>query len=101
MSTRAIENQVAGIVYRNICTRSCTGNSKVKVGHTSKGDGKQPCLWDFQMPTDKQVMASQPDNVVNKVDTKSLVIDLNHSKKEHYKLEKYHNLRETWRGRGE
>lgn len=46
-------------------------------------------LWDFQIPTDKQVMASQPDK-----DKKSVVIDLTNDRiKEHYKLEKYQDLR--------
>lgn len=52
-------------------------------------------LWDFQIQTDKQVMANQLDIVVvDKVDKKAVVIDVAASngsniKKEYEKLEKY------------
>ncbi|KAF1377421.1 hypothetical protein PFLUV_G00200640 [Perca fluviatilis] len=58
-------------------------------------------LWDFQIRTDKMMMANQPDIlVVDKQLKKVVVIDVaipsdsNIKKKEHEKLEKYQGLRE-------
>ncbi|XP_055362142.1 uncharacterized protein LOC129603668 [Betta splendens] len=58
-------------------------------------------LWDFQIQTDRMVMANQPDIVVvDKEQSKVVVVDVaipsdgNIRKKEHEKLEKYQGLRE-------
>ncbi|CAI5660153.1 unnamed protein product [Oreochromis niloticus] len=58
-------------------------------------------LWDFQMQTDKMVVANQPDIVVVDKQKKTAVVidvavpnDSNIRKKEHEKLEKYQGLRE-------
>ena len=58
-------------------------------------------LWDFQIQTDKLVMANQPDIVlINKQQKKAVVIDVaipsdsNIRKKEHEKLKKYQGLKE-------
>jgi len=62
-------NQVAGIVYRNICVRVWVGSPKVKVGDIPKGGG------DFQ--TDKQVMEDPLDIVVlDKLKKKAVVIEV-------------------------
>ncbi|MGZ7254081.1 hypothetical protein ACXWO5_10720, partial [Streptococcus pyogenes] len=56
-------------------------------------------LWDFQMQTDKMVVANQPDIVVVDKQKKTAVVidvavpnDSNIRKKEHEKLEKYQGL---------
>ncbi|XP_076740510.1 uncharacterized protein LOC143418686 [Maylandia zebra] len=58
-------------------------------------------LWDFQIQTDKMVVANQPDIVVVDKQKKTAVVidvavpnDSNIRKKEHEKLEKYQGLRE-------
>ncbi|XP_076747453.1 uncharacterized protein LOC143421715 [Maylandia zebra] len=58
-------------------------------------------LWDFQIQTDKMVVANQPDIVVVDKQKKTAVVidvavpnDSNIGKKEHEKLEKYQGLRE-------
>jgi len=68
------------------------------MAYTSRG---AKILWDFQIQTDKQVMANQPDIVVvNKLQKKAVVIDIaipidsNINKKENKKLEKYQGLKE-------
>ncbi|TWW73485.1 hypothetical protein D4764_15G0008790 [Takifugu flavidus] len=58
-------------------------------------------LWDFQIQTDKMVVANQPDIVVVDKHRKTVVVidvaipsDSNIRKKEHEKLEKYQGLKE-------
>jgi len=90
-------NQVAGIVYRNICTKYGleAPSSKRKTPPKVVEKNQAKILWDFQIQTDKLVMASQPDIVlVHKLKKKTVVIDVaipsnrDIKKKEHKKLEK-------------
>uniref|UniRef100_A0A3B5PPD0 Reverse transcriptase domain-containing protein n=1 Tax=Xiphophorus maculatus TaxID=8083 RepID=A0A3B5PPD0_XIPMA len=96
-------NQVAGIVYRNICAEYGleTPGSKWETPPKVAENARAKILWDFQIQTDKMVMANQPDIVVvDKQQRKAVVIDVaipsdcNIRKKEHEKLEKYQGLRE-------
>ena len=95
--------QVAGLIHRNICAEyglkapgsrretppMVTDNERVKI------------LWDFQIQTDKLVMANQPDMVVVDKHQRTEVMvqvaipgDGNIKKKEHEKLKKYQRLKE-------
>jgi len=87
--------QVAGIVYRNICAeyglevRKSKWETSPKLGENDRAK----IQWDFQIPTDKLVMANQPDIVVfDKLQKKAVLIDVaapsdsNMKKKEHVKL---------------
>ena len=96
-------NQVAGIVYRNICTEYGleTPRSKWETPPKVVENDRAKVLWDFQIQTDRMVMANQPDIVVvDKEQRKAVVVDIaipsdcNIRKKEHEKLEKYQALRE-------
>ncbi|XP_054913489.1 uncharacterized protein LOC129377515 [Poeciliopsis prolifica] len=96
-------NQVAGIVYRNICAEYGleTPRSKWETPPKVVENARAKILWDFQIQTDKMVMANQPDIVVvDKHQRKAVVVDVaipsdcNIRKKEHEKLEKYQGLRE-------
>uniref|UniRef100_A0A3P9HPM2 Gypsy retrotransposon integrase-like protein 1 n=1 Tax=Oryzias latipes TaxID=8090 RepID=A0A3P9HPM2_ORYLA len=97
-------------IQEHVC-RIWTGNPKVKIGNTSEGAGNERAknLWDFQIQTDRMVMANQPDIVaVDKEQRKDVVVDVavpsegNIRKKEHENLEKYQGLREelekAWKG---
>ncbi|KAI3355858.1 hypothetical protein L3Q82_004410 [Scortum barcoo] len=59
-------NQVAGIVYRNICTEFGLEVPRSKWATPPKvvENDRAKNLWDFQIQTDKQVMVNQPDIVV-------------------------------------
>ncbi|TWW53461.1 uncharacterized protein LOC130519722 [Takifugu flavidus] len=96
-------NQVAGIVYRNICTEyglevpGTRWETPPKVVENEQAK----ILWDFQIQTDKMVVANQPDIVVVDKHQKTVVVidvaipnDGNIRKKEHEKLEKYRGLKE-------
>uniref|UniRef100_A0A087XGF1 Reverse transcriptase zinc-binding domain-containing protein n=2 Tax=Poecilia formosa TaxID=48698 RepID=A0A087XGF1_POEFO len=96
-------NQVASIVYRNICAEYGLEAPRSKWGTPPKvvENDRAKILWDFQIQTDKMVMANQPDIVVvDKEQRKAVVVDVaipsdhNIRKKEHEKLEKYQGLRE-------
>ncbi|XP_051931065.1 uncharacterized protein LOC127607055 [Hippocampus zosterae] len=96
-------NQVAGIVYRNICAEYGleTPRSKWETPPKVVENDRAKILWDFQIQTDKMVMANQPDIVIiDKGQRKAVVVDIavpsdgNIRKKEHEKLEKYQGLRE-------
>uniref|UniRef100_A0A087YQ23 Uncharacterized protein n=1 Tax=Poecilia formosa TaxID=48698 RepID=A0A087YQ23_POEFO len=96
-------NQVVGIVYRNICAEYGLEAPRSKWGTPPKvvENDRAKILWDFQIQTDKMVMANQPDIVVvDKQQRKAVVVDVaipsdyNIRKKEHEKLEKYQGLRE-------
>ncbi|XP_051920732.1 uncharacterized protein LOC127600296 isoform X1 [Hippocampus zosterae] len=96
-------NQVAGIVYRNICAEYGleTPRSKWETPPKVVENDRAKVLWDFQIQTDKIVMANQPDIVIiDKGQRKAVVVDVavpsdgNIRKKEHEKLEKYQGLRE-------
>ena len=96
-------NQVAGIVYRNICAeyKLETPRSKWEAPPKVMENDQAKILWDFQIQTDKMVMANQPDIVIiDKQQRKAVVIDVaipsdsNIKKKEHEKLEKYQGLKE-------
>ncbi|XP_078791071.1 uncharacterized protein LOC111949134 [Oryzias latipes] len=88
-------NQVAGIIYMNMCA---------KYGHEIPlvvENERAKILWDFQIQTDRMGTANQPDIVeVDKEQRKAIVVDVavpsdgNIRKKEHEKLEKYQGLRE-------
>ncbi|XP_051911362.1 uncharacterized protein LOC127593748 [Hippocampus zosterae] len=96
-------NQVAGIVYRNICAEYGleTPRSKWETPPKVVENNRAKILWDFLIQTDKMVMANQPDIVIiDKGQRKAVVVDVavpsdgNIRKKEHEKLEKYQGLRE-------
>ena len=57
-------SQVAGMVYRNICAEYGLKVLKSKWGTPPKvvDNDKAKIPWDFQIQTDKQAMADQPDN---------------------------------------
>ncbi|KAI3361747.1 hypothetical protein L3Q82_001956 [Scortum barcoo] len=83
--------QVAGIVYRNICTEFGLEVPRSKWATPPKvvENDRAKILWDIQIQTqtDKQGMVNQPDIVV--VDKEQ-----NIRKRGHKKLEKYQGLRE-------
>ncbi|TWW69263.1 hypothetical protein D4764_18G0000690 [Takifugu flavidus] len=96
-------NQVAGIVYRNICTEyglevpGTRWETPPKVVENKQAK----ILWDLQIQTVKMLMANQPDIVVVDKHQKTVVVidvailsDSNIRKKEHEKLEKYQGLKE-------
>ena len=96
-------NQVAGIVYRNICVEYGleTPRSKWETPPKVIENDRAKILWDFQIQTDRMVMANQPDIVViDKEQRKAVVVDIaipsdcNIRKKEHEKVEKYQGLKE-------
>ncbi|KAK7922439.1 hypothetical protein WMY93_009341 [Mugilogobius chulae] len=96
-------NQVAGIVYRNICAEYGleTPSSKWETPPKVVENDRAKILWDFQIQTDRMVMANQPDIVVvDKEQRRAVVVDVaipsdgNIRRKEHEKLEKYQGLRE-------
>ena len=96
-------NQVAGIVYRNICAEYNleVPRSKWEMPPRVMENDRAKILWDFQIQTDKMVVANQPDIVVVDKQKKTAVVidvavpnDSNIRKKEHEKLEKYQGLRE-------
>ncbi|KAK7895269.1 hypothetical protein WMY93_020594 [Mugilogobius chulae] len=96
-------NQVAGIVYRNICAEYGleTPSSKWETPPKVVENDRAKILWDFQIQTDRMVM-NQPDIVVvvDKEQRRAVVVDVaipsdgNIRRKEHEKLEKYQGLRE-------
>lgn len=59
-------NQVAGIVYGNICTEYWLEVPKSKWETALKviENGRAKILWDFKLQADKQVLANQSDMVV-------------------------------------
>ncbi|KAF7649100.1 hypothetical protein LDENG_00146690 [Lucifuga dentata] len=90
-------NQVAGIVYRNICAkyRLEVPKSKWETPPKVVENGRDKVLWDFKFQTDKQLLDNQPDMmVVDKEQKRAVVInvavpaDSNIRKKEHEKIEK-------------
>lgn len=96
-------NQVAGIVYRNICAEYGleTPGSRWETPPKVVENDRAKILWDFQIQTDRMVMANQPDIVVvDKKQSRAVVVDIaipsdgNIRKKEHEKLEKYQGLKE-------
>ena len=96
-------NQVAGIVYRNICAVYGLEVPKSKWETPPKAveNDKAKVLSDFQIQTDKQVMVNHLDFVVvEKLQKKAVVTDVailsdsNIQKKEHEKLKKYQGLKE-------
>ena len=96
-------NQVAGIVYRNICTQYGLEVPKSQWAIPQKvvENNRAKVLWDFSIQTDKQLLANQPDIVVVDKERKRAVVidvaipaDANIRKKEHEKVDKYQGLRE-------
>jgi len=71
---------VAGIVYIwNICVKYGleVPRSKWEISPKVVEKDRTKILWDFQIQTDKQVMANQPDIVVcDKLQKKAVVIDV-------------------------
>uniref|UniRef100_A0A3B3HDB2 HAT C-terminal dimerisation domain-containing protein n=1 Tax=Oryzias latipes TaxID=8090 RepID=A0A3B3HDB2_ORYLA len=59
-------NQVAGIIYRNMCAEYGleTPRSKWETPPKVVENERAKILWDFQIQTDRMVMANQPDIVV-------------------------------------
>ncbi|XP_051914448.1 uncharacterized protein LOC127596235 [Hippocampus zosterae] len=71
-------NQVAGIVYRNNCAEYGleTPRSKWETPPKVVENDRAKILWDFQIQTDKMVMANQPDIVIiDKGQRKAVVVD--------------------------
>ena len=95
-------NQVAGIVYRNICTVYGLDppKSRWEIPQKVVENDRAKILWDFQIQADRQVLANQPDIVVVDKDQKTVVAidvmvpsDSNIRKKEFEKQEKYQGLK--------
>ena len=96
-------NQVALIIYRNICDVYDLETPKNwwEIPAKNVENDKAKILWDFHIQTDKQVKANQPDIViVDKERKESTIIDIavpndiNIKEKEHEKIEKYQPLKE-------
>ncbi|TWW61003.1 hypothetical protein D4764_05G0010930 [Takifugu flavidus] len=88
-------NQVAGIVYRNICTEYGleVPGSRWETPPKVLENKQAKIPWDFQIQTDKMVVANQPDIVVVNKHQKTVVVidvaipsDSNIRKNEHEKL---------------
>ncbi|TWW69428.1 ATP-dependent Clp protease proteolytic subunit, mitochondrial [Takifugu flavidus] len=88
-------NQVAGIVYRNICTEYGleVPGSRWETPTKVLENKQAKILWDFQIQTHKMVVVNQPDIVVVDKHRKTVVVidvailsDSNIRKKEHEKL---------------
>jgi hypothetical protein len=99
-------NQVALIVYRNICQVYDleTPRNWWEIPEKVVENEKAKILWDFHIQTDKQVMANQPDIVIVDKEKKVATIidiavpmDINIKAKEHEKIEKYQPLSEELR----
>ncbi|KAF7655390.1 hypothetical protein LDENG_00056830 [Lucifuga dentata] len=69
-------NQVAGIVYRNICAEYGLEVPKSKWETPSKvvENSRAKVLWDFKFQTDKQLLANQPDMVVVDKEQKRVIV---------------------------
>ena len=101
-------NQVAGIVYRNICSEYGLDPPKSRWETPQKvvENNRAKLLWDFQIQTDRKVLANQPDIVVVDKQKEAVVIDVavpsdsNIKKNEYEKLEKYQGLKEDVEGEG-
>lgn len=102
-------NQVAGIVYSNIGAKYRLEDlrSGWKMPPNVVENVQAKILWDFQIQTDKMVVANQPDIVeVNKQQKKAEVTDVairsdsNIRKKECEKLVKYEGLKKELKGCG-
>ena len=102
--------QVAGIVYRNICSEYGLDPPKSRWETPQKvvENNRAKLLWDFHIQTDRKVLANQPDIVVVDKQRKEAVVmdvavpsDSNIKKKKYEKLEKYQGLKEelerTWK----
>ena len=96
-------NQVAGIVYRNICKVYDLDTPKDwwEIPEKVVENERAKILWDFYIQTDKHVMANQPDIViVDKVKKQATIVDIavpndvNIKSKEQEKVQKYQPLRE-------
>ncbi|KAF7656011.1 hypothetical protein LDENG_00047480 [Lucifuga dentata] len=61
-------NQVAGMVYRNICAEYGLEVPKSKWETPPKvvENGRAKILWDFKFQTDKQLLANKPDMMATK-----------------------------------
>ncbi|KAM6449746.1 uncharacterized protein PHA67_017094 [Liasis olivaceus] len=100
-------NQVAGIVYRNICTVYGLDllKSRWEIPQKVMENNRAKILWDFQIQTDRPIIM-----VVDKDQKTAVVIDVavpsdsNIRKKEYEKLEKYQGLKEElermWKVKG-
>ena len=55
-------NQVAGIVYRNICSKYGLDPPKSRWETPQKvvKNNRAKLLWDFQIQTDRKILANQP-----------------------------------------
>ncbi|TWW67382.1 hypothetical protein D4764_02G0004230 [Takifugu flavidus] len=69
-------NQVAGIVYRNICTEYGleVPGTRWETPPKVVENEQTKILWDFQIQTDKMVVANQPDIVVVDKHRKTVVV---------------------------
>uniref|UniRef100_A0A3P9J433 Carbohydrate sulfotransferase n=1 Tax=Oryzias latipes TaxID=8090 RepID=A0A3P9J433_ORYLA len=74
-------NQVAGIIYRNMCAEYEleTPRSKWETPPKVVENERAKILWDFQIQADRMVMANQPDIVVvDKEQRKAVMAKLKH-----------------------
>ena len=90
-------------MYRNICTEYGleVPRSQWKTPPKVVENDQAKILWDFQIKTDKLVMANQPDIVlIDKKQQKAVVIDIvipsdsNIWRKDHEKIDIYQGLKE-------
>ncbi|TWW69232.1 hypothetical protein D4764_18G0000380 [Takifugu flavidus] len=88
-------NQVAGIVYRNICTEYGleVPGSRWETPPKVVENKQAKILWDFQIQTVKMVVVDKHRKTVVVIDV-AIPNDSNIRKKEHKKLEKYQGLKE-------
>ena len=97
------------ILYRNICSKYGLDPPKSRWETPWKvvENNSAKFLWDFQIQTDRKVLANQPDIVIiDKQKKEAVVIEIavssdSNIKKEYEKLEKYQGLKEelvrTWK----
>lgn len=91
------DNQVARIVYNNICAKYEWKDPKSQWDIPSKvvENNRAMILWDFKFQTHKQLLAAKPDMVVDKKQKTAVVIDVAIPAdsiirvKEYAKIEKY------------
>ncbi|KAK7929498.1 hypothetical protein WMY93_005893 [Mugilogobius chulae] len=94
----------SGPPYSDCCLRDPTPDEAEENGWSFVNvveNDRAKILWDFQIQTDRMVMANQPDIVVvDKEQRRAVVVDVaipsdgNIRRKEHEKLERYQGLRE-------
>ena len=103
-------NQVAGIVYKNICSEYGLDPPKSRWETPQKvvENNRATLLCDFPIQTDSKVLSNQPDMVIIDNQKKEAVVidiavpsDSNIKKKEYEKMEKYQGTGEDVKGEGQ